>query len=251
MRVAFACVTLLVATIGSIAPASAQSVDELVQKYYAARGGYDKIKAIQTLKVKRLVATPFAKVNVVIYKKRPQLYRNEQAPTGQPMVARGINPEAAWDTGAGGKITLRSEPLATESRELDADFDGLLVDWKEKGHTVALEGTEKLTAGEAYKLKVTTKGGAVRYIYLDAKTFLDRRHVGKMNLPSPPGAPPRSLDVVWDFSDWRDVNGVKFPFAIDEERSGPRDPTQSFAAYTEKIEANLPMEDSLFAIPAK
>ena len=217
-RLFLACAAL--AAVGLLpAPASAQTVDEILAKHYAARGGYDKIKAIQTLKVTRTVVTPFQKVNVVIFRKRPQLYRVEQAPAGQPMVARGINAEAAWDTAAGGKIITRAEALAAEGRDIDADFDGLLVDWKDKGHTVVLEGTEKVGGADAYKLKVTTKSGAVRTIYLDAKTFLDKRHVGKMTLPTPPGAPPRVLDVSLDFSDWREVNGVKFAFAIDEDRT--------------------------------
>jgi hypothetical protein len=55
--------------------------------------------------------------------------------------------------------------------------------------------------------------------------------------------------MVMTFSDYRDVNGVKFPFAVDEERTGGGI-TQSFATYTEKIEVNVPMEDALFAAPA-
>ncbi len=52
-----------------------------------------------------------------------------------------------------------------------------------------------------------------------------------------------------DFSDWKEVNGVKFPFAVDEDRVGGG-PAQSFATYTEKMEANAPMEDAMFGPPA-
>jgi hypothetical protein len=237
------------------APASAQSVDEIVEKHLAARGGYDKIKAIQSIKMTRTVATPFSKIQVVVFKKRPALVRFEQTPAGQTAAtARGINANAVWDTGPGGKITTRSAQFATEARDIDADFDGLLVDWKEKGHTVTLEGKEALTGWEAYKLKLTTKNGIVRNIYIDTKTFLDRRHSGSVNLPlppnAPPNAPPRKYDFVVDFSDWKDVNGVKFAFAADEDRIDNNKITQSFATYTEKIEANVPMEDTIFAPPS-
>ena len=235
--------------------AAAQTVDEIVAKHLQARGGYDKIKAIQTLKITRTVATPFTNVKVVVYKKRPSLVRFEQTATGQTTaVARGINAEAAWDTGPGGKITTRAAQFANEARDTDADFDGLLVDWKEKGHTVALEGKETFTGWEGYKLKVTTKNGVVRNIFIDTKTFLDRRHTGTVNLPPPPnapaGAPPRQYNFVADYSDWKDVNGVKFAFAVDEDRSGQREPAQSFATYTEKIEANVPIDDAMFSPPA-
>ncbi len=223
--------------------AAAQSVDDIVSRHIEARGGYARLKAVETVKITRTVATAFSDVKVVIYKKRPALYRAEQAPAGQPLVPRGVNLETAWDTGAGGKIITRTPQAFAETRDLDADFDGLLVDWKQKGHSVELQGKETLAGGDAYKLKVTTKSGATRYVYLDAKTFLDRRHTGVLNLPN-----NRQFDVVIDFGGWREVNGVKFPFDITEDRSG-KEPAQTLVTYTEKIEVNVPMDDALFAVP--
>ena len=255
MRILTACTAAAAAAATLLAvPASAQSVDEIVAKHLQARGGYEKIKAIQSIKITRTVATPFTSVRVVVFKKRPALARFEQTAAGQAnAVPRGINADAVWDMGPGGKPTTRSAQLAAEARETDGDFDGLLVDWKEKGHTVTLEGTEAMTGWEGHKLKVTTKSGVVRNIYIDTKTFLDRRHTGTVNLPlpanAPPNAQPRRSDFVLDLSDWKEVNGVKFAFAMDEDRVGKREPAQSFATYTEKIEVNVPMEDAIFEVP--
>ena len=254
MRISRPCVLAAAAAVLGTAPASAQTVDEIVAKHLQARGGYDKIKAIQTLKFTRTVATPFSTVKVVIFKKRPNLVRFEQTPAGQPAaIPRGINADAVWDIGPGGKVTTRTAQYAAEARDIDADFDGLLVDWKEKGHSLTLEGKEALNGWSGFKLKLTTKSGLVRHIYVDTTSYLDRRHTGTVNLPPPPnapaGAPPRQYDFVADYSDWKVVDGVKFPFAVDEDRTG-KEPTQSFATYTERIEINLPMEDSLFAPPS-
>jgi hypothetical protein len=245
--------TALAAAIGILSSlsASAQTVDELVAKHVAARGGIEKLRTISSLKITRTVATPFTSVQVVIYKKRPDLIRWEQTPKGQTeAVPRGINAAGAWDV-AQGKVVMRPDTLAVEGRETDADFDGLLIDWQKKGHTVTLEGKEKVGTADAYKLKVTTKGGTVREVYLDATTFLEAQIVGKVRIP---GIDPRTKehrfnDTILVFSDYRDVDGVKFPFAIDEERTGGGI-TQSFAHFTEKIEVNVPMEDALFAPPA-
>jgi hypothetical protein len=233
------------ALLSTTSSAGAQGVDEIVARHIAARGGIEKLKSIQTIKITRTVATGLgSNVRVIIYKKRPQLFRAEQGPAqpGAATTSRGISAEAAWDT-VQGKIVTRPPQAAAETRDLDGDFDGLLVDWKEKGHTVTYDGKQSLPGGEAHKLKVTMKSGVVRTIYLDATTFLDRRHVGVLNLPN-----GRQFDVTIDFANWRDVDGVKFAFDITEERTG-RDPVQSFVIYTEKIETNLPMDDSLFATP--
>ena len=242
MRVSCASTAALLAVLVS-PPALAQSVDDIVARHIAARGGYEKLRSVQTIKITRTVATPFNDVKVVLYKKRPQLFRVEQAPSGQPPAVRGVNADAAWDTAPGGRSTLRTAPASAEARDLDADFDGLLVDWKAKGHTVTFEGQEALTGAQTYKLKVTTKSGAVRNIYLDTTTCLDRRHTGVLNL-----APNRQMNFVMDFGGWRSVDGVMFPFDIGEDRTGP-EPSVSYATYTEKIELNVPMDDALFATP--
>jgi len=240
---------LLALVVISPMAASAQTVDELITRHIDARGGHEKLKAIQTLKITRTVATPFTSVKMTIFKKRPDLIRWEQTPQGQTVaVPRAINATGAWDTNQG-KVVARPEALANEAREIDGDFDGLLVDWKAKGHVVTLEGREAGKAGEPHTLKVATRGGAVRYVYLDSKTYLETRQTGRVSLgPDPKTQEMRFNEVAFTYSDWRDVNGVKFPFAVDEDRTGGGI-TQSFAIYTEKIEVNVPMDDALFALP--
>ena len=239
-------------SIFTVASTSAQTVDELVAKHTEARGGYEKLKAINTLKITRTVATPFTSVEVVTYKKRPNLVRFEQTPKGQTAaIPRAVNPTGAWDV-AQGKVVMRPDPIAVEGREIDGDFDGLLVDWKDKGHTVTFEGKEKVGTSDAYKLQVVTKSGVVRDVYLDAKTYLEAQIVGKVRLPQmdPKTKEFRYNDTTLVFSDYREVEGVKFPFAVDEERTGGPI-TQSLATYTSRIEINVPMEDSLFEAPAQ
>lgn len=227
--------------------ASAQTAEEIVARHVEARGGMERLRAIQTLKITRTVATGIGStLRVIVYKKRPQLYRAEQGPLqgAAALVPRGVNPDAAWDT-LQGKVVLRPEPAAAETRELDADFDGLLVDWKAKGHTVTYAGRAPLPGGDTHKLTVVTKSGVARTIYLDATTHLDRRHTGSVTLPN-----GRKAEVTIDFGNWRDVDGVKFPFDLEEERTGAG-PVQTFVFYTEQIEVNVPLDDALFATPAK
>jgi len=241
----FVCILTAGLLAAAAPPASAQTVDELVARHIEARGGYQKLKAIQTIKITRTVATPFSDVRVIVYKKRPNLYRGEQGPVqaGAVLTARAVNGDVAWDTGPGGKVTARPAASAAETREIDGDFDGLLVDWKEKGHSVTLDGREKLASGETYKLKVKTKSGVERTLYLDAATCLERRQTGVLNLPG-----GRQFNAVIDFDNYREVGGVKFAHDINEERTG-QEPVQSLVTYTEKIELDVPMDDGLFAMP--
>lgn len=223
------------------ASASAQTAEELVARHLEARGGAARLRAVETLRIERTVAAVFNDIDVVIYKKRPGLYRSEQKVEGRPdTIVRGFA-ESAWEH-ANGKTTTREGAGAVEQREVDADFDGFLVDYRDKGHAVALEGKARVGAAEAWKLKVTMKSGAVRYVYLDPETLLERRHETTVEL-----APNRRVATTIDFSDWREVNGVKFPFAIEEERDAPG---QTFVIYTKAIEVNMPLDEALFRPPS-
>lgn len=225
----------------------AQSLDDLVARHIDARGGKDKLAAIRTIKMTRTVAAGIGTtLRVIVYKKRPNLMRLEQGPSqsSAPLTARGMDGSVVWDT-IQGKPTARPEPIAAETRDVEGDFDGLLVDWKEKGHLVTFEGREALPGGDAYKLKVTLESGLVRLVYLDAKTYLERQHTGILNLPN-----NRQFQVTISFDNWRDVEGVKFPFDITEERTG-KEPVVTLVTYTDKIELNVPMGDELFTMPSK
>lgn len=227
--------------------ATAQTVDDIVTRHIAARGGRDKLKAIQTIKMTRTVATGIGPtLRVIVYKKRPSSMRLEQgaAAPGSPMIPRGMNADTVWDI-VQGKPALRPAQLAAETRETDGDFDGLLVDWREKGHNVELAGREAMPGGDAHKVKVTLKSGLIRTVFVDAKTYLERRHEGVLNLPG-----NRQFDVTITFDNWREVEGVLFPFDITEERTG-KEPVVTLVTYTEKVEINVPMEDALFTPPAK
>lgn len=221
-------------------PAAAQTADELVQKNIEARGGAARLKALTTVRIVRTYGTFGGNIPVTITKKRPGLYRTDQALPGRPTVARGLGPDGAWES-VDGKVTRRPADQELELRELDGDFDGFLVDYRDKGHRVELAGREKTGGIDTYKLTVTLKSGAVRQVYLDAATFLERKQEGTMTLPQ------RKVPVILTFGDWRDVGGIKFPFAVDEERVSF--PPQTFAIYTERIDLDPQVDDRMFAMP--
>jgi hypothetical protein len=230
----------IIAALAIPVSAAAQTADELVQKNIEARGGAARLKAITTLRIVRTYGTFGANIPVTITKKREGLHRTDQALPGRPTVIRGIDTSGAWES-INGKVSRRPVDQESELRELDADFDGFLVDYKAKGHAVEYVGRERAGGIDTHKLKVTLKSGAVRHVWLDADTYLERRHEGTMTMPD------GKVPVIVTFAEWKDVQGVKFPFAIDEERNSF--PPQTFAIYTERVEINPAVDDTVFAMP--
>jgi hypothetical protein len=244
MRSAALVLAVTTLALPSVAPArsTADDLDGILARHFEARGGLARIRAVQTMTIRRTVPTLGSTVEVVIFKKRPNWYRSEQSVAGRPAVMRGLDPDGLWEA-RDGKVTRLPQVLATELAELEGDFDGMLVDHREKGHHIALAGRGVEAGVEVHRLEVTLKSGAVRHVLLDAQTYLERKQIGQLTL-----APDlRKVGATLLFSDYREVGGLKFPFAIDDEREAMG---QTFPIYVDRIELDTPLDDALFVPPA-
>jgi hypothetical protein len=158
------------------------TVDELVAKNVAAKGGADALRALRSVRLtgKMLVNEGQIQLAYVETKKRPGAIRDE-------VTLQGMTAIQAYDGAQGWKISPfqgRKDPekmSADDTKSLmeDADVDGPLVDWKAKGSTVEYLGTEDVDGTQAHKLKVVRKNGDVTFVYLDPDAFLEIRKVSQ------------------------------------------------------------------------
>jgi len=223
-------------------PAQAQTVDELIGKNIQARGGLEKLKAVNTAKMTGKMSMGPVAAPFTLQMKRPKNMRVEFTVQGMTGV-QAYDGKTAWMLMPFmGKPDPEVVP-ADETKEADeqADFDGPLVDYKAKGNAVDLIGKDKVEGSDAYKLKVTLKSGDVRYIYLDADSHLEVKTEGKRNV--------RGAEQEFESSvgDYKEVNGLMIPFSI---TSAAKDQPGKQTITIEKVELNVPMEDTLFKLPA-
>lgn len=237
--------TLLgIAMLALLAPiASAQTVDELLAKNIEAKGGLQKLKAVQaTRTTAKMVLRQGVEIPLVMVQKRPRSFRMDFSLQGMNNV-QAYDGKTAW---LAMPIMGKKEPEAMGAEEAKmieqrADFDGPLMDYKEKGNTVELVGKEQVAGADAHKLKVTLKSGDVRYIYLDAETFLEIKAETKEMLH---GTPFETESFMGDF---KEVDGLMMPFSIE---SGPKGSPDRRKIVIEKVELNPAVPDSLFGMPA-
>jgi len=232
----------LVAGATLAAPALAQTADELIAKSNAARGGLDKMKAVQSIRMKgRMTMGPGLEVPITIEMKRPRNARMEFTLQGMTGV-QAYDGQQAWGISPMG--SQKPEPLPPEmAKDLDnqADIDGPLVDYKAKGHQVELVGKEKVEGSDAWKLKVTLKSGDVQYIFLDADSYLEIRNESKRTIRG------SEMELETTVGDYKEVGGLLFPYSIQSGARG-RPEKQSFAF--ESIEINPAIDDARFKMPA-
>jgi outer membrane lipoprotein-sorting protein len=221
----------------------AQTVDELIAKNVNAKGGMAKLRSINSIRVTGNFEAGGMQAGFVELEKRPNKLRRDVS-------IQGLTLTQAYDGQSGWQIvpfTGKKDPEAMggddlKNMEEEADIDGPLMDYKQKGHKVELVGKEKIEGTDAYNIKVTLKNGNVRNIYLDADSFLEIKTTGKVTV--------RGTEVTFNTSlgDYKKVDGVMFPFSIEQHQEGGQGGEQKITI--EKVEFNIPVDDASFKMPA-
>ncbi|MFZ1138379.1 MAG: hypothetical protein ABR881_21870 [Candidatus Sulfotelmatobacter sp.] len=220
-----------------------QSAEELVNKNIQAKGGIDKIKAIQSIRMTgKLNGGGGFTAATMQENERPNLVR-------ETFTLQGMTAVTAYDGTTGWQIQPfggHKDPEFMGEDDLkdlllDADFDGPLVDYKEKGNTVEFLGHDVVDGDDALRLKVTLKDGDIVYYYLDPDTFLEiRKEVQEFIRGS-------VRESVTEMGSYKPVAGVMYPYSISQgSKANPAAQTTTI----EKIEVNVPIDKADFAVPA-
>ncbi len=219
----------------------AQTVDELVAKHVAAMGGADKIEAVKTIKMTGKAEMQSMEAPFVMILKQPGMLRNEITIQGMVLVQ-------AYDGKSGWAIvpfTGKKDPepvTADEAKEMQDQSDlWPLLNYQAKGNKVELLGKDKIEGTDAYKLKLTRPNGDVDTIYLDGDSYLEIKEEGTRMVRGSEQQTETSL------ADYREVGGLMFPFAIESSTKGSPE-KQSITL--DKVELNVPVDDSVFKMPA-
>jgi hypothetical protein len=220
---------------------AAQTVDEVIAKNIQAHGGMEKLKALQTLRISGKFSQGTFQANFLQENKRPGSVREEA-------IIQGLAQIQAYDGKTGWQISPfggRKDPELmsqddVKSLQIDADIEGPLVDYKQKGHKAELVGQDSVEGTDCFKVKLTLKNGDVRYYFLDADSFLEIKMENQSTI--------RGAVVFTEnyYGDYEQVSGLYFPFAFENGEKG--NPVRT--KYTvEKLEVNIPLDDALFSMP--
>jgi outer membrane lipoprotein-sorting protein len=229
--------------VGGAAVPAEIGVEEILTRYAAARGGLERIRRIQSLRMTGTIAfDPAPASPFKLEMKRPNKMRTEFRFAGATGV-QAFDGRQAWVVMP---MAGKSEPefLPEEaSREAaeQADIEGMLIDAAAKGTKVAYVGPSKVAGRDCHKLSATLKSGSVRYVYLDAATFLEAKSEGRRRA----GGEEVMIETL--SQDYREVDGLKVPFMLE---AGPAGRPERQRIVLEKVEFEVPIEDRRFQASA-
>ena len=224
--------------------AFAITADELALKNMQAKGGRDKLHALQTLRLsgRMRIQNDTLEFGLVTFVKQPSSIRYEASLQGLTQV-QAYDGAQAWQINP---FQGRKDPeklSADDAKGLGedaADFTGVLVDYKEKNYKLDYLGTEDIDGTDAHKLRVTRPNGDITVVYLDPDHFLEIRTV---NRRIEHGVP---VETVTDYGDYEQVDGVYLAFA---QESGQKGANERQKVQFDKAEANPGVAATLFQFP--
>jgi outer membrane lipoprotein-sorting protein len=225
---------------GSLA-AEELTADQLIAKVLEARGGVDTWKAIKTARMTGKMMMGPMEAPIVVEFKRPQNMRVEFTLQGMTGV-QAYDGETAWMVMP---FMGKTEPEKMPAEQVkmikeQADFDGPLMDYAEKGHTVELLGVEDVEGTEAYKLKVTKKDGDVDVIYIDAEYYMPFKSESKRTIQG------QEMEVSTVIGDYKEVGSVIMPHSLEVNTPGGMG---GQVLTFDKIELDVDLPADRFAMP--
>jgi len=239
--------SLVVAVVMALSvPASAETLDQVLARNVAARGGEAKLREIKSMRLTGRVAFGGGDFSIdaewAQVQKRGGSMRNEVTLQGLTAVT-AYDGKDGWNMSPFGGRREAEKSSADGARALaqQAELDGPLIGWRDKGHRIEYLGTEDVDGTPALKLRVTRKDKDVQYVYLDPDSALEIRISTVRKIRG-----TESISET-DLGGYQQVAGVWIPFSI--ESGAPGGPRSS-RIDVQRAEVNVAVDDHWFTLPA-
>ena len=233
--------------LGWVPSASAQTAEEIVEKYLAAVGGRAALEKLTSRSMigNITVSTPGGDISgsIEVVAQAPNKSRTLIKLDLSAFGAGPMTIDQRFDGTSGYMLDSLQGNREITGGQLElmknAAFPNPLLNYKAMGLTVELAGKEKVGERDAYVLIVKPKSGPASRQYVDAESFLPLKQVIKVDLPQ-----VGELEQMTELLDQRDVDGVKVPFRINAISSVQR----SIITIT-KVEHNIKIDETVFSKP--
>ena len=217
---------------------SLPSPDEIVARYEKALGGkaaFEKLTS-RASKGSFVVGEAGTPGTTEIYQKAPNKMVTITDVPGFGVVRSGVDGTVAWlDTPQFGIQELTGDVAAASKR--GGDFYEQ-VKLKETYPKMVVKGKESFEGHDVYVVEATPAEGAPELLSFDTDSGLLVRSQTQVN------GPQGTIDIDTRLSDYREVDGIKLPFVIDQVRSD-----FSFTIKLTEVKHNVPIDDAKFEKP--
>ena len=205
----------------------------VLDKYINAIGGKEKLNSVKDKKVILKGEVQGLQLTLEIYQKVPNKYYQK--------LDAGVMKQESWFDGEKGKQAAMGRETPIEGEMLESMKVSAVMNIElhlaELGITPELVGIEQIDGKDAYKIVLTLSNGKQMTYYYDVETGYSAKQITTVDTPQ------GSFTSTITFNDFRDVNGIKYPYELTQSM-GP----QVISLKVESIEYNSGLDDSIFQI---
>ncbi len=217
----------------------AEDLDEVLANYYEAIGGLEAWQSLESIRVTGTMSMGQGmEMPITVTQKRPGKLRQEFTMQGMTGIMAGDG-ENWWMympfMGKAEAEVMPEDQVKTMSRQ--ADIEGPLIGWKEKGHAVEFIGKEDLEGTEVYHLQLTRESGDVEHHFLDAEYFIPLQVDLKTEQQG------QEIEMKMIFGDYKEVEGLMIAHSMQIVGGMGGNLVMS------SVEINIDIDDSEFVMP--
>lgn len=192
----------------------AQNLEEILENHFDVVG-QEKLANINTIKMVGNVVQGGMELPFTMYMSRPLKIKMEISIQGQQMI-QAFDGESGWYISpmAGTLEPQDMGPDMVKDMKEQADFDGDLYNYEEKGSSLEFVGTEEAEGTEVYKLKLTKKNGDVSNYFIDTETYIILKTTAKRLIQEV------EIESETILGNYQMIDGMAFPFSISTGMNG-------------------------------
>ncbi len=210
------------------------SPQAIIEKYITAIGGRDSVMAIKDIMMEMEGEVQGQKMTMMLQKKKPSMFFTSMVVDGYGEVNHTVF------NGTKGKMTNMGQEQIIEGEEAkglkaQAEIISEMVYFADFSQ-LTYAGTEHIEGVLCHMLKINTTAGE-SVDYYEVESGMKKRQVN--NIITPMGA----SKITQDFSDFRVVNGVKFPFKRKQDMG-----VMAFELNVKEIKTNINPSDEIFSL---
>jgi len=210
------------------------TAEDVIDKYLETIGGKAQIKSVKDRTTTMSGKTMGQTLSIIIQQKTPNKLRQE-------INTRTIKQTIIFN-GKQGIMIMGEEQSVLEGNELEklkleAQMN-FLLDPESFGVEIELMGVEIIDSVQCYGIRMNREDGVNWNQYYEVGSGLKIKEIKGVETPQ------GFYDQKSLFSDYREVDGLKYPFKITQTLG-----TQTIELNIERIETNTGLQDVLFEIP--
>lgn len=228
---------MLISTFFSVV--KGQDLNDILEQHFSVVG-QEKLAEVKTIIVYGKIMQMGTEFPFVQKMKSPNKFRIEATIQGQMMI-QAFDGENGWFIAPWiGPDPQDLTGVQLKQAKEQANIEGDLYHWEEKGHQAEYIGIEDMEGTEVFNIKLTKKEGDEIFYFIDSESYVILKETRKMTMQG------TEMEIESFPGNYEMINGIAFPMSIKTNTMG-----QSTEIVFDSVKIDLELDDSIFVRPAQ